>query len=278
MEFINVYRQCVQECRHSRTGSRLRDSSLTSLVDPKIVLDHVNFPKSVMQVRRAYKRFQRGKAHFPNNHTKSKKWKSDSNTYATPTKSNNNNFPKKDVHQDRTFRTRQIPRELPVPGRLSLLQNTWNKIIDEEWVLYVLSKGFKMPFTNLPALSSRQKAHSNRVPLFTEQELIKKEILSLLCKKAIEEISNDWVGFRCRLFTIHKKTEEHRPVLNLRPLNQSISHRHFKMKSLKTACTIKSIKMTTDQHRFSGCFSKCARSSIYSSSLAVRNRRQAVPV
>jgi hypothetical protein len=52
---------------------RLLDSSLTSLVDPKIMLDHVNLSKSVMQVRRAYKRFQWGKAHSPNNHTKSKK-------------------------------------------------------------------------------------------------------------------------------------------------------------------------------------------------------------
>jgi hypothetical protein len=102
-----------------------------------------------------------------------------------------------------------------------------------------------MPFTNLPPLCSRQKAHSNRVHLFTEQQLIKKEILSLLCKNAIKEIPNDCIGFRCQLFTIRKKTGEHRPVLNLRPLNQSISHRHFKMKSLKTARTIKSTKVTT---------------------------------
>jgi hypothetical protein len=62
--------------------------------------------------------------------------------------------------------------------------------------------------------------------------------MQLLCKKAIEQVPNSSTGFRSQLFTIQKKTCDHRPVLNLQLLNQFIPHRHFKMESLKTACTL----------------------------------------
>jgi hypothetical protein len=71
-----------------------------------------------------------------------------------------------------------------------------------------------------------------------DHHLIEEEIIQLLCKRAIEEVSPDSHGFRSQLFTIPKKTGERRPVLNLRPLNQYIPSRHFKMESLKSACTL----------------------------------------
>jgi Reverse transcriptase (RNA-dependent DNA polymerase)/DNA N-6-adenine-methyltransferase (Dam) len=72
----------------------------------------------------------------------------------------------------------------------------------------------------------------------TDHHLIEEEILQLLCKRAIEEVSPHSYGFRSQLFTIPKKTGERRPVLNLRPLNKYVPRKHFKMESLKMACTL----------------------------------------
>jgi hypothetical protein len=66
---------------------------------------------------------------------------------------------------------------------------------------------------------------------------LEEEILSLLCKGAIEEVHALSNGFRSWLFLIPKKTGDLRPVLSLKPLNQYVRQRHFKMDTLQQVCT-----------------------------------------
>jgi hypothetical protein len=87
-------------------------------------------------------------------------------------------------------------------------------------------------------MQSLPPAPSSTLPNPNQISTIEKEILAMLSKKAIEEVHPNSYGFRSRLFTVPKKTGDIRPVLNLRPLNQFIPQRHFKMETLKQVCTM----------------------------------------
>lgn len=93
-------------------------------------------------------------------------------------------------------------------------------------------------FTSPPPMQSLPSATSSTLPNPNQISAIEKEILAMLSKKAIEEVHPNSYGFRSRLFTVPKKTGDIRPVLNLRPLNQFIPQRHFKMETLKQVCTV----------------------------------------
>ena len=62
------------------------------------------------------------------------------------------------------------------------------------------------------------------------------EVQALLDKKAIEFVppEKENEGFYSTFFIVQKKPEGLRPILNLRPLNQYIQKRHFKMESLRS--------------------------------------------
>ena len=87
-------------------------------------------------------------------------------------------------------------------------------------------------------MQSLPPAPSSTLPNPNQISAIEKEILAMLSKKAIEEVHPNSYGFRSRLFTVPKKTGDLRPILNLRPLNQFIPQRHFKMETLKQVCTM----------------------------------------
>ncbi|KAG0354463.1 hypothetical protein BGZ54_001628, partial [Gamsiella multidivaricata] len=63
-----------------------------------------------------------------------------------------------------------------------------------------------------------------------ETEIIEKEILALLTKKAIETATSN-TGFSSQLFLVPKKTGDLRPCLNLKKLNQYLPERYFKMET-----------------------------------------------
>jgi hypothetical protein len=102
----------------------------------------------------------------------------------------------------------------------------------------VISSGFRFPFTHPPPVQARPPQPGSTAIDIQESSDIEREILSLLAKRAVEEIHPSSYGFCSRLFTIPRKTGDLRPVLNLRPLNQYIPRCHFKMESLKQVCTM----------------------------------------
>ena len=72
---------------------------------------------------------------------------------------------------------------IPVGGRLAHFAQNWAKITDDEWVLSLIRKGYRIPFQERPILSPD--------PVFFQQPLsqqLEEEVASLLSKGAVEEI------------------------------------------------------------------------------------------
>ena len=127
--------------------------------------------------------------------------------------------------------------DAPVGGRLSLFPVAWRNLTPDCWIWRVISQGYKMPFTRPPPTTS-SPVHPFSHYSASDRIVIQQEIQELLRKRAIEEVPPNSRGFRSQLFTVPKKTGDLRPVLNLKPLNQYLPRRPFKMESLKTACTM----------------------------------------
>jgi hypothetical protein len=215
---------------------RLANSTSAPLLDPKVLLEHVSLHKSVSQVdRTASSRNPRGKANSSINNPRSENEKSDK--VITHNHSKPNDHQRKGFHSGpEPSRQRETSRELPVGGRLSHFQQAWQKLSDEQWVRSVISTRFKIPFSHPPPITSGSTSATRRSLSSQQHRIIEEEIISLLCKKAIEQVSPSAAGFRSQLFTIPKRTGSRRPVLNLRPLNQFVPKVHFKMESLKSTC------------------------------------------
>lgn len=104
----------------------------------------------------------------------------------------------------------------------------WEKITSNQWILQVVS-GYKLEFIAQPHQSHRPVS----VETGRQAQLVSGEIGKLLEKGAIQEVRGDTQeGFFSRVFLVPKKDGQVRPVLNLRPLNQFLSHSHFKMEGM----------------------------------------------
>ena len=66
-----------------------------------------------------------------------------------------------------------------------------------------------------------------------KQEVLQKEVDSLLRKGAIEKVKDSHKGFYLNLFLVSKKDGGLRPVINLSGLNLYIKKKTFRMASLK---------------------------------------------
>ena len=124
-----------------------------------------------------------------------------------------------------------LPTPLPpfkLAGRTALHMEAWEKITSNQWILQVVS-GYKLEFIAQPHQSHRPVS----VETGRQAQLVSGEIGKLLEKGAIQEVRGDTQeGFFSRVFLVPKKDGQVRPVLNLRPLNQFLSHSHFKMEGM----------------------------------------------
>ena len=133
-------------------------------------------------------------------------------------------------------------------GRLSLHAKEWRNIPDK-LVSRFVQEGLTIEFKEGSPPPDRYKVTpSPQDPV--RAKVFREEITSLLGKKAIEKIPG-WErkdGYYCNLFLVDKASGGFRPVLNLKPLNNHVVKRSFKMESLKSilaemrvgdwACTI----------------------------------------
>ena len=116
----------------------------------------------------------------------------------------------------------QSPLPLPLPnipvgGRLAHFAQNWAKITDEEWVLSIIRKGYRIPFQERPILSPD--------PVFFQQPLsqqLEEEVASLLSKGAVEEIIRECPGYNSRIFLVPKKNGKLRLIIDLSVLNHFV--------------------------------------------------------
>ena len=121
--------------------------------------------------------------------------------------------------------------EIPVGGRLSFYLENWKKITTDQWVLDIIKNGYKLEFLKIPPfLGIKPTIVSSQ-----KEDLIAKEVETLLKKNAIEIVPEREMqsGFYSTLFLVPKKNGKFRPVINLRPLNQYLVKKHFKMDTLQ---------------------------------------------
>ena len=125
----------------------------------------------------------------------------------------------------------QSPLPLPLPnipvgGRLAHFVQNWPKITDDEWVLSLVRKGYRIPFLERPILLQN--------PVFFQQPLsqqLEEEFASLLSKGAVEEIIPECPGYYSRIFLVLKKNGKLRLIIDLSGLNHFVYKQTFKMET-----------------------------------------------
>ena len=113
-------------------------------------------------------------------------------------------------------------------GRISRFISFWRSFTNDCWVLSAVEHGVSIPFLQYPSVPFRKfnlvSGEATRV--------CDGEIRGLLSKGVIEEIPRSEAHFVCGIFVIPKSSGGFRMIVNLRPINQFIQHKHFKMESL----------------------------------------------
>ena len=125
----------------------------------------------------------------------------------------------------------QSPLPLPLPnipvgGRLAHFAQNWAKITDDEWVLFLVRKEYRIPFLERPILSPH--------PVTFQQPLsqqLEEEVASLLSKGAVEEIIPECPGYCSRIFLVPKKNGKLRLIIDLSVLNHFVYTQTFKMEA-----------------------------------------------
>ena len=114
-------------------------------------------------------------------------------------------------------------------GRLSLFKNNWEKICSDRWVLDAI-QGYQIEWLARPC-----QRHQPACPHFSKEETesLETEIGQMVLKGAITPVEtgmeNDFVS---SIFLVPKKDGGHRPIINLKRLNEFIPHHHFKMEGI----------------------------------------------
>ena len=119
----------------------------------------------------------------------------------------------------------------PVGGRLFHFSRNWKQITSDPWILETIT-GSKLEFRSIP----QQVRPPTETHLDVEKaQVLTGEIEKLVKKEAISVVPNAGEGFISSIFLVPKSDGSWRPVVNLKPLNEHITSRHFKMESVKTA-------------------------------------------
>ena len=121
--------------------------------------------------------------------------------------------------------------KLPLGGRIVHFYQNWQNITNDPWVLETVV-GYKIEFLESPHQTYIPSMHASE----EERDLIDQEVLSLHQKTCHPQGSKtQW----SRPEPVHKplihcsqKGGGHRPVINLKDLNQFVEYQHFKMEGV----------------------------------------------
>jgi hypothetical protein len=113
-----------------------------------------------------------------------------------------------------------------------LFHNIWRSLGCQADVLNILQGGLRIILTASPRVTVCQS--TTAVPAVKEaRETLEAEIQELLQKGAISPVPPGSKGFWSTVFLVPKPGGSWRPILNLKPLNQFIATRTFKMDTLQ---------------------------------------------
>ena len=157
---------------------------------------------------------------------------------STPAKHNHRRSPPTDT-RDKNFsnNNRYVENSLflanlPVAGRTAHFLNAWTRMTKDPWVLSTVYYGFKLEFISDPPFQRSIPPNASMDDV--QVALCSAEVEALLKKGAVVETKEEG-GYVSRFFLAPKKgPNEWRPIINLKPLNQFLRYRHFKMEGINT--------------------------------------------
>ena len=115
---------------------------------------------------------------------------------------------------------------LPSAGRLPVCICIWEQITADPWILECV-RGYRLELVCPPLQKFLPTAWGTK-----DQLAIREEVKNLMVKQAIQEVEPQKGQFVSQLFTVPKKDGSRRPVVNLRPLNNFIVKKRFKMEGV----------------------------------------------
>jgi len=119
-----------------------------------------------------------------------------------------------------------------IAGRTSLFSEGWAQLTQDPWVLATVTSGFKLEFIDYPPF--QRHIPPNATMDASQFSLCDEEVNALITKGAVVEAGAE-VGYISRYFLVPKKGPNNwRPIINLKPLNQFLKYRHFKMEGIVT--------------------------------------------
>ena len=122
--------------------------------------------------------------------------------------------------------------KLPLGGRLRLCIQNWKKICSNNWVLDVVSSGYKIPFKYVPVQHFLPRNPEVSGPA---HDILVQEAADLLLKEAIAPVNPIAGQFVSSYFAVPKPRSpgKFRPILNLKKFNKSIKKYKFRMEGLR---------------------------------------------
>ena len=109
---------------------------------------------------------------------------------------------------------------------------TWRKVCNNNWVLNVVSQGYKIPFKFVPSQRSWPWNPKVKGPVF---EVLAQEAADLLAKESVAPVASVQGQFVSLYFAVAKAQSpgKFRPILNLKKFNKAVKKYKFWMEGLK---------------------------------------------
>ena len=121
----------------------------------------------------------------------------------------------------------------PLGGRISHFITNWRKITDNQWVLSVVEKGYKIPLKSVP---SQFQIPKNPTAKGSAHDVLVNEANDLLNKHAVSVVAPVDGQYISAYFAVPKprKVDQWRPILNLKFFNNFVKKYKFKMETLSS--------------------------------------------
>ena len=118
-------------------------------------------------------------------------------------------------------------------GRLRLFKDAWSQIEAPPSIREIVGNGYSIPFTHPPPIALPTEDAYTHLHQPEHVKVVDEEVVALLAKGAIEEVSPTERGYFSKVFCVPKPVGW-RPIINLKRLNaQFIDCPHFRMDTTK---------------------------------------------